>query len=126
MSSSEKGKVLPKKGNVLPRQKQSAPEKKYACAIAVALRAELGGTHRAVKVVMKWTGAGERTVKHWLAGTCGPSGSHLISLLGHSDHVLQTILDRAGRSEALATQQLLLLRGILIDTLVVIEKIVRR
>jgi len=126
MSSSEKGKGLPKKGNVLHRQKQAVPEKKYAHSIAVALRAELGSTHGAVKVVMRWTGAGERTVKHWLAGTCGPSGSHLISLLGHSDQVLQTVLDGAGRSEALAPQQLLVLQGVLADTVAVIEKVLRR
>jgi hypothetical protein len=41
-------------------------------AIAYALRNQLGTTHQATKIVMGWTGAGERTVKNWLAGISGP------------------------------------------------------
>ena len=51
----------------------------YAKSIAVALRGELGDTHRAIKTVMQWTGASERTIKNWFAGTRGPSGEHLCS-----------------------------------------------
>ncbi len=40
----------------------------YAAIIASVLAKALGETHRAAKVLMGWTGAGERTVKHWLAG----------------------------------------------------------
>ena len=46
-------------------------EMTYPSAIAASLRKELGDTHQAVKIVMKWTGANERTVKKWLAGTNG-------------------------------------------------------
>ena len=35
----------------------------------------------ATKTLMRWTGAGERTAKAWLAGISGLSGGHLISLL---------------------------------------------
>lgn len=69
----------------------------YSSEIAVALKQELGGSHRAVKTVMQWTGASDRTAKHWLSGTNGPSGEHLMALAHYSDHVMQTILRLAGR-----------------------------
>lgn len=46
---------------------------------------------------MGWTGASERTVKHWLAATHVPKGDHLVSLARHSDQVLRAILAAAGR-----------------------------
>jgi hypothetical protein len=61
------------------------------------LRHELGDTHQAVKTVMRWTGAGERTAKNWLAGTRGPTGEYLLSLVGHSNAVLEAFLRLAGR-----------------------------
>lgn len=72
----------------------------YSDLIAVALRTELGDTHRAVKTVMKWTGASERAVKNWLAGDTGPHGPYLIKILRHSNAVLETIL-AASRRKAL-------------------------
>jgi len=69
----------------------------YRRAIAMALRAELGGTHRAIKSVMRWTDASERTVKYWFAGERGPSGEHLISLARHSDAVMLVVLALADR-----------------------------
>ena len=45
----------------------------YPAAVAQALQHQLGGTHQAVKTVMRWTGAGERTVKNWFAGSSGSS-----------------------------------------------------
>ncbi|MDX8401414.1 MAG: hypothetical protein R8K47_02150 [Mariprofundaceae bacterium] len=56
-----------------------------------------GGTHRTIKMAMRWTGASERTVKYWFAGERGPSGDHLISLARHSGAVLCIILALAGR-----------------------------
>ena len=61
------------------------------------MRHELGTTHQAVKLAMRWTGASERTVKYWFAGTTGPSGEHLIALARHSDVILGVFLQRAGR-----------------------------
>lgn len=69
----------------------------YRRAIAMALRAELGDTHRAIKSAMRWTGASERTVKYWLAGERGPRGDHLISLARHSDAVMLVVLALADR-----------------------------
>ncbi len=80
--------MFPKKGNVFPNADgEVRSEVNYRQTIAAALRRELGDTHRAVKTTMRWTGASERTAKNWIAGSHGPSGEHLISLMRHSDHV---------------------------------------
>ena len=74
-----------------------ADQAAYRKAIADTLRRELGPTHQAIKTVMRWTGASERTAKYWLSGERGPSGEHLIRLAQHSDAVLITILTMAER-----------------------------
>jgi hypothetical protein len=90
--------MLPKKGKGFPkRDGKGGGGLSYAEAIAIALRHELGDTHQAVKTVMRWTGAGERTAKNWLAGTRGPTGEYLLSLVGHSNAVLEAFLRLAGR-----------------------------
>jgi hypothetical protein len=90
--------MFPKEGNKLPRGPRGpGGNGEYEHAISSALREELGRTHRAVKTVMRWTGASERTVKHWFAGTHGPSGQHLIALARHSDAVVIYFLLAADR-----------------------------
>ncbi len=88
------GTVVPKMGTVLHLE---AEQIDYRRAIAMALHEELGATHRAIKLAMRWTGASERTVKYWFAGERGPSGQHLVSLARHSDVVLYVFLAMAGR-----------------------------
>lgn len=93
---------LPKKGKVLRHASGSSAEPiDYADALASALRAELGDTHRAVKTVMKWTGASERAVKNWMSGERGPHGRYLVKILRHSDAALQTILAASRRLDLL-------------------------
>src|SRR5690349_14772297 len=96
MSVPEKGNGFPKKGKDLPIAAipSSLP---YAVAIAEALATELKGSHRAIKTVSKWTGASERTAKNWLSGRRGPSGHHLVALLGKSDALFERVLVLAGR-----------------------------
>jgi hypothetical protein len=95
---SKKGKVLPKKGKVLHQAGQDDDSViNYVSAMAGALREELGTTHQGIKLAMRWTGASERTVKYWFAGTSGPNGEHLIALARHSDLVLEMFLRKAGR-----------------------------
>lgn len=85
--------MLPKKGRFIPPGGGgSGHGTRYAEIIAAALKTELGDTHRAVKSVRRWTGASERAVKNWLAGTAGPSGDHLLAILHHSDIALQMML----------------------------------
>lgn len=106
--------MLPKKGIVLPNGENLGP---YAAAIAYALKCELGSTHQAVKIIRKWTGAGERTVKNWLAGISGPSGQHLVDLIRNSDDVLAVLLILAGRRQVMAAQRLVDVRNRLAETI---------
>ena len=80
--------MIAKMGNSFPICAQT-----YANAVAAALRTELGTSHRAIKTLRHWTDASERTAKHWLAGSHGPSGLHLIELMRHSDHALRQCLN---------------------------------
>jgi hypothetical protein len=88
------GTFVPKMGTTVHLD---ADQTAFREAIADALRRELGPTHQAIKTVMRWTGASERTAKYWLSGERGPSGEHLIRLAQHSDAVLITILIMAER-----------------------------
>ena len=88
------GTSVPKMGTTVHLDADQAA---YRKAIADTLRRELGHTHQAIKTVMRWTGASERTAKYWLSGERGPSGEHLIRLAQHSDAVLITILTMAER-----------------------------
>jgi hypothetical protein len=96
--------MFTKKGNSFLAQKQ------YATGIARALHMELGGTHQATKILMRWTNANERTVKNWLAGSNGPSGEHLVALVKHSDLALAAFLGMAERPDALTASELPMLR----------------
>jgi hypothetical protein len=104
---SKKGTSVPKKGTFVHRSgRGDGGDVSYAVAIAVALRRELGTTHQAVKSVMRWTGASERTVKYWLSGSRGPSGEHLIALAASSETILEIFLRRAGRQNYMVTTRL--------------------
>ena len=105
--------MLPKKGTVFPNDENL---ESYPRAIAYALKCELGSTHQATKIIRRWTGAGERTVKNWLAGISGPSGQHLVELIRHSDDVLEVLLTLAGRQQTVAVQRLVDVRNKLAET----------
>lgn len=96
MSGPTRGTFVPKTGTFVHRGSEQVT---YGGMIADVLRHELGATHQAVKTLMRWTGAGERTVKHWLAGTRPPRGEHLIALMAFSDGVLMAVLHHAGRGQ---------------------------
>lgn len=110
--------MLPKKGKILPKgDDRPDSELSYPAAIAAALREDLGNTHRAIKSAMRWTGANERTIKNWFAGTSGPSGEHLVALMRHSDAVLEAVLHLAGREQAVAAKKLVDARDTLVEML---------
>ena len=121
MSVPLRGNSLPKMGKELPirrRQRSSA----YAANIAKALRVELGGSNRAIKTLMRWTQASERTAKCWLAGTSGPSGEHLVVLIRNSDAVLGTVLELSQRRLRLERRRLETLKVTMCDAALVIEQ----
>ena len=98
----------------------------YNAAIAFALKSQLGLTHQAVKTVMKWTGAGERTVKNWFAGLSGPSGTHLVRLIQNSDETLAALLILAGRSEVLAAARIIDMRNKLAETVAEVDQLLKK
>lgn len=121
MSVPPKGNSLPKMGKELPirrRLKSSA----YAAQIAKALRMELGGSNRAIKTLMRWTQASERTAKCWLAGASGPSGEHLVILVRNSDAVLEAVLELAERRPTLERARLETLRWALSNAVMAIDE----
>jgi hypothetical protein len=119
----EKGRKLHQKGRTLHASGgDGGGEDAYAATLAAALRSELGGMRAAAKTLMRWTGAGERTAKAWLAGISGPSGDHLISLLRHSDAVFATVLRMSGRAARSGRDDLALARRHLLDALAAIDK----
>jgi hypothetical protein len=101
----------------------TAVESSYPDAVAAALRDELGDSHRAIKLVMSWTGASERTAKNWFAGRRGPSGKHLVALVHHSDRVLDAVLKLAGRERSSIAVKLIAARSRLAETLASIDEL---
>ena len=100
--------MLPKTGKKFPGGNDRENGRLgYAAIIAGALANELGETHRAAKVLMGWTGAGERTVKHWLAGLHGPRGDHLLVLMQESDAVFEAVLTAINRRDAAIAARML-------------------
>ncbi|WEJ32831.1 hypothetical protein [Devosia sp. SD17-2] len=95
----------------------------YATTIASALKAELGGTHQAVKTIMRWTGAGERTITNWMAGEHGPSGPHLTQLVHHSDAVLDAFLTLSGRDQLMLGVSVRQIRAELLIALDALDRI---
>jgi hypothetical protein len=97
----KKGRTLHSEGRKLPSNGEGeALSPRYAGELAMALRREVQKERAAAKVVMRWTGASERTVKAWLSGTSVPSGEHLVALMRHSDEVFVAVLRLSQRLDA--------------------------
>lgn len=95
--------MLPKKGRMLhPWIGLARSAKDYAELIADALRQEHGNTHRAVKTIMRWTGASERSVKNWLSGGFGPSGYFLVRLCVKSPAVRGLMMELLAEPDMIA------------------------
>src|SRR5436190_18405205 len=111
MSVPPKGEELPKKGEKLPSAR--TPQKRareFAQAIADALKEELA-RGASIKTIMAWTGAGERTVKEWLAGSNAPRAFQLESLFRSSQAVYERVMLRTGRKPVVNRQRLEAIRG---------------
>lgn len=121
--SRKTGTNVPKTGTIVHAHPRRHADGSYAAAISSALRDELGKTHRATKTVMNWTGASERTVKHWLSGTRGPSGEHLVALSRHSTVVMAAFLGLCGRKPMLSGRELMEIRTPLIALLAMLESL---
>lgn len=74
--------MLPKKGSKLPVWPGFLGDREIlAATIAGLLKKEQGESHRAIKQLMRQTGASERTVKHWLSGQHAPDAMFFLRLV---------------------------------------------
>ena len=94
-------------GRTIPLPSEATgPPASFPEVVAEALRREFGGTPAAVKVVVRLTRANERAVKNWFDAKNGPSGENLVTLLRHSDEVLESVLRMAGRQDLIVARKL--------------------
>lgn len=115
----DSGKSFPKSsGKVLARGDYG-----YNAVIAETLRTTFGGNGAAVKTVMRFTGAGERTVKNWLEGKNGPNGENLIELVRHSDEIFEALLIMSGRDDVLVAWTLVNARDKIVEMLEAIDQL---
>ena len=95
----------------------------FTGVIAETLRDAFGGSRMAIKTVMTYTGAGERTVKNWFEAKNGPNGENLIELVRHSDEVLEAFLLMSGREDILTAKKLVDARSTLVEMLEFIDRL---
>ena len=91
--------MRPDTGRVIPNG-SSLNESQYADRIGAALRAELGGSRRATKTVMRWADVSDRTARNWVNGHGAPSGFHLMLLARHSPVVWRMVAELSHHQEA--------------------------
>jgi hypothetical protein len=128
MSFPKKGKSFPKKGKFFPKRGKddanvNVDNRAFAVRIASALKAELKGQSSRAKLVARWTGANERTVKNWILGRYAPSGRHLVVLAQHSDQVLNAILSMADRQDLHLARRVGDLRRKVIELAAILEEL---
>ncbi len=127
MSFRKKGQNFPPiSGKTFPKSSgrvAASDDYEFTAVIAETLRETFGGTRMSVKTVMRFTGAGERTVRNWFEGKNGPNGENLVELVRHSDEVLVALLFMAGREEILAGKLLVDSRDKLIEMLEIIDQL---
>lgn len=101
----KKGRKLPKMGSLFPPDGRDGDEAaRLTKLIAAALHADFATEAHAVKTVMTWTDASDRTVKNWFSGVHGPSGAHLVALARHSKRVHDVYLELTNRDPHIAVQ----------------------
>ena len=105
MSFPEKGKFFPEEGGNGEHESDGV-NGDFVAAIRSALKRSLGNSRAGIKTVATWTGANDKTVKNWFQGKYGPSGKHLVDLIRHSDDVLETFLQMAGREDLMVAMKL--------------------
>lgn len=92
--------MVPKSGTRLPKSQISISDSHLAELVGRALQDDLGGSRRAAKSVMAWTGVSNHSARAWLNGRVSPSGAHLVMLAANCRPVMLTILRLAGHDRA--------------------------
>ena len=95
----------------------------FAAAVASALRAEFGTSPGSVKRVARLANANERAVRNWFEGKNGPSGTHLVALMRHSDAVTEVMLRLSGRGGLLGPLVLADARSKLREALALVDSL---
>ena len=88
--------MVPNNGSRLPKTQISLSDVQLAEFIGTALRDELGGSRRAAKTIIAWTGVSDRTARAWLNGRTSPSSVHLLVMAAHCAPVMATVLRLTG------------------------------
>lgn len=112
---------FPETGNVFPNGR--AGDEKFAKLVASVLCRALGERSSAIKVVARWTGAGERTVKNWFVAKNAPSGDHFLELVRHCPDMLDEFLAAAGQKERLAGVSVRAARLALVTSILALDKL---
>ena len=99
----------------------SFPQGRFASEIAGALHRQCDGLPGGTEMVVRLTGANERTVRNWFEAKNGPSGELLVALCRHSDEVLETVLRLAGRTLHVRSMQVALAQRAARDLCVILE-----
>jgi len=118
--------IQTKSGIFLPSssiQAASLNNSEFVSVISETLQQAFGGSGKAIKTAMKYTGASERTVKNWFQGKNGPNGDNLIKLMRHSDEIFRVTILMAGRNEHVAGDLLLEARGNLLEIIDLIDQV---
>jgi len=127
MSFPKKGrKFRPISGKTFPNlhtKMGASGDYNIAMIIGETLHQTFGGTHAAIKTVMAFTGARERTVKNWFGGKNAPNGENLVKLARHSDEILEAFLLMAGRGDVLSAKKLVDARDKLVEMLEIINQL---
>lgn len=92
--------MVPKSGSRLPKSQISLSDSQLSEFIGLALRDELGGSRRAAKTIIAWTGVSDRTARAWLNGNASPSSLHLLMMAAQCTSVMTTMLRLTGHEHA--------------------------
>jgi hypothetical protein len=88
------------------RASRSAPSPSAASRIRLYARASSEDSVESAARIMAWTGAGERTVKGWLAASHAPRAFQLECLFRSSEAVYERIVIRTGRQPVVNRERL--------------------
>lgn len=118
---------FPKKGNsfhggsdgLIPPQHGET----FAEMVSTVLRHSVGGRPSALKLVARWTGASERTVKNWFSGSCAPNGDHFRELVRHCPEMLEAFLMSVGRQDHVILTKVGQVEAALMDALAAITRL---
>jgi hypothetical protein len=105
MSRSQKDRKL-RSNTEKPFPETSVEGFDFTTAIAQALRRQYGQSPAAVKTVVRLTRTNPRAVRNWFAANNGPNGENLVELVRHSEEVLETVLQLAGRQDLVTARKL--------------------